>query len=287
MNVYLNDRILPLAEARLSPEDRGFLFADGVYEVVLAVDGRLFLWEEHLRRLRYGLAELEIDQPAADLEMVARDLLEANGQSEGRAVVYLQVTRGAASRSHRFPPEGTPPTLYGYAKAAPDIAAQVEKGIGVATAEDVRWARCDIKSIALLANSMAYEHAHREGAKEAVFVRDGLLVEGAHTNVFLVADGALSTPPEGRGMLSGVTRRAVLGLAEDLGIPCRVRAVEQSEVDSAEEIFVSGTTSDLTPVVGWDGRVVGGGAPGPVTRRLQAAYADLIAAHGGSAKDGV
>jgi len=281
MNVFLNDRILPMEEARISPEDRGFLFADGVYEVVLALDGGLVLWEEHLRRMLYGLNELGIAEPDLDLRKVARDLLAANGGGEGRAIVYLQVTRGAAPRSHRYPPAGTPPTVYGYAKAAPDIASQTEQGFGVLSVDDVRWSRCDIKSIGLLANSMAYERAHTEGAKEAVFVREGRIVEGAHTNVFLVIGGELHTPPEGRTMLSGVTRRAVIDLARGLGLPVCERAVHADEVAAAEEVFVTGTTSDVTPVVRWDGRTVGEGVPGPATRRIQAAYRELLR---GSAK---
>lgn len=276
MIVYLNGHYLPIEEARVSPNDRGFVFADGVYEVVRAIEGRIFLWDDHLERLRYGLKELRIREPDDSLKEIGLELLRRNGLDTGEAMVYLQITRGECPRSHRLPPAGTVPTVYGFAKPMPDTSDQCESGIGIITVEDLRWGRCDIKSIGLLANSLAYEAACEAGAKEAIFVRDGLLVEGARSNVFFVKQGTLLTPPEGRSMLSGITRKTVISLARELGIPVLVCPVAFSELPAMEEAFVCGTTSDITPVVRRNGEAVGSGLPGAVTRRLQSALRDRM-----------
>jgi D-alanine transaminase len=273
--VFLNGDYLPAADARISPEDRGFLFADGVYEVTRAINGRLFLWDAHLERLHYGLRELRIPAPQLDLAAMSIKLLEQNGLTDGEATIYLQITRGTAPRNHRLPPPETPPTVYAFAKAVPDMSARFAKGIGVITVDDIRWGRCDIKSIALLANSLAYTQAHENDAAEALFIRHSMLIEGAHTNAFIVRDGVLATPPKGN-MLNGVTRNAVIALAREHSIPVHERIIQKRELEDANEVFVTGTTSDVTPVVRIDGHPVATGAPGPVTRRLQAALHTLM-----------
>lgn len=273
--VFLNGEYIPADEARISPDDRGFLFADGIYEVTRTINGRLFLWDQHLERLHYGLRELRIPAPQLDLGAMCAGLLDRNQLITCEATIYLQITRGVAPRNHRMPPPETPPTVYAFAKAVPDMSARFANGIAAITVDDVRWGRCDIKTIGLLANSLAYTQAQENDASEALFIRHTLLIEGAHTNVFIVRDGVLATPPKGN-MLTGVTRNAVISLARDLSIPVHERIIQKRELDDACEVFITGTTSDVTPVVKIDGHPVAAGAPGPVTRRLQAALNELM-----------
>jgi D-alanine transaminase len=275
MLVYLDGAVLPLAEARISPEDRAFLFADGLYEALLARDGRLLFWREHEARLRHGLDALRLPlTDPAGLEGVAERLLAANGLVAGEAVVYLQVSRGAAPRAHAFPEPAVPPTVYATVKPRePHPADRVAKGVPAITVPDDRWARCDVKSTALLANVMAQQAAKEAGAHEALFVRDGVAIEGSHSNLFAVRrDGRLVTYPACNYILEGVTRNEVLRLAGALGVPVELAALPVAELRAAAEVFVTGTTTEVLPVTTVDGRPVGDGLPGPVTRRLREAY---------------
>ena len=273
MLVHQNGSVVPLAEARISPLDRGFLFADGLYEVALAWRGRLLLWAEHEARLRAGLRAIRLPFDTGPLAAAGEELLRANGLLDGFAVLYVQVTRGAAPRTHGFPDPPVPPTVYMTARAhrlhEEDFAAA---GVGVASVPDIRWARCDVKSTGLLANVLAQQQAHEAGAWEAIFVRDGLAIEGSHTNLFVVRDGELWTHPAGQSILEGVTRNVVLALAPDLGVVVREGAAGLADPASADEVFLTGTTTEVLPVVRVDGRTVAAGPPGPVTRRLRAAY---------------
>jgi D-alanine transaminase len=274
--VYLDGHFLPLTEARVSVEDRGFLFGDGVYEVLRASAGRLYEEEAHWRRLASSCREVALTLPeglpAGGLRALALELLARNGLGEGEATVYLQLTRGAAPRTHHFPPPGTRPTLYLSAAAfAPPWEART-RGVQAITLPDVRWSRCNIKSINLLPNTLAKQRAREAGAAEAVFVRDGVLTEGASTTVFAVLDGALVTHPNGPHILPGVTRDVVLALARAAGIPVHERPLRLEEREHFDELFVASTTLDLAPVVALDGQPVGAGRPGPVTRALQQAF---------------
>ncbi|HVS03447.1 MAG TPA: aminotransferase class IV [Thermoanaerobaculia bacterium] len=276
--VYLNGAFLPAGEARIAPDDRGFLFADGVYEAVLARRGAPLLWDQHMQRLAAGLEALAIapvDLPV--LHAVGRRLLRDNDLAGGDATIYLQVTRGAAPRSHAFPVPSVPPTVYVAARRLAAVEPELwARGVAVITVADTRWARCDIKSIALLPNVLAQQRAVSAGVWEAVFVRDGVPLEGSHSNLFLVAaDGVLWTYPECNYVLPGVTRRQVLRLAAELELPLREGVLPRG-LESAREVFLTGTTTFVMPVVRVDGRLVGDGAPGPVTRRLAAAYAALL-----------
>ena len=278
MHVYLDGEILPLAQARISPEDRAFLFADGVYEALVARRGRLLFWEEHERRMRGGLAALRIgNADVAALRSVAEELLRRNELLAGDALVYLQVSRGAAPRLHAFPDPPVPATVYATVKALPGHPSSlIAAGAAAATVADTRWARCDIKSTALLANVLAQQQAKDAGAQEALFVRDGVALEGGHSNLFAVRGGELWTYPACNYILDGVTRGHVLALAADLGIPVRLAALPLGDLYGADEVFLSGTTTEVMPVVMVDGRRIGAGTPGPITRRLRDAYLQLV-----------
>lgn len=275
MRVYLNGEYLPKTEARVSVDDRGFLFGDGVYEVTRALRGRLFAEAAHWRRLESGLTALRIRPPEGfgmeALRALSERLLRENGLHEGDATVYVQLTRGAAPRVHAFPSPETPPTVY--ATVAPfQVPWDVRRrGVAAITHPDQRWARCDLKTVNLLPNVLAKQHAKEAGAWEAVLVRDGVVTEGASTNVLGVVDGQLYTHPNGPRILPGVTRDVVLGLARELGLRVHEVPLRLEERHRWQELFLTGTTTDVQPVGSLDGTPVGNGQPGPITRALQAA----------------
>lgn len=273
MLVYLNGRFVPAEEATVPVDDRGFLFADGVYEVARVYGGRPYLMEAHLRRLADGLAALRID--LGDTHAIARAadrLIEENGV-EGDGTVYIQVTRGVAPRKHAFPPAGTEPTVYVAARPYTNHpAAWFEDGVEAITMSDNRWGRCDIKSISLLPNVLANQAAHAAGAFEALFVRDGVVIEGSHSNLWGVRDGRLITYPACNYILAGITRARVFELADELGIPAVEGMIHQDELFDMDELFLSGTTTEILPIVRVDGREILDGEPGPVSRKLLKAY---------------
>ncbi len=277
MQVYLNGEIRHKDEIRISPDDRGFVFGDGVYEVILAYDGRLFAAEPHLERLARSLAELKMPVPdTASLREVMTRLLRENNLEQGHATVYLQVTRGVAPRKHFFPPADTPGTVYIATAPFPPPEAEWENGVKVILIPDIRWARCDIKTISLQPNVLAAQQAKEAGAKEAVFVRDGAALEGAHTSFCAVFDGTLWTHPESHYILPGITRRVVLEICAEQGIPVRQYPIQADRLPAAAECMLLGTTTQVMPVIRIDETVIGDGRPGPVTRRLQQALDALI-----------
>jgi D-alanine transaminase len=265
---YFNGEFVPRDEVRISPDDRGFLFADGVYEVVRSYGGRLFCLDRHLARLTAGLAALRIDGvDSAALRGVCDELLRRNALGDGDALVYVQVTRGAAPRAHAFPTPPVRPTVYA-AVTAFRPKGDPAHGLRVITVPDVRWARCDIKSVALLPNCLAQQRARDAGAQEAIFIRDGVAIEGASSNFFGVFEGVVHTAPASNYILPGVTRSVVLELCREHGLEACEGPVYESELSRAEELFLAGTTIEVMPVVSVDGRPVGSGRPGPVARRL-------------------
>lgn len=278
MQVYLNGVYGDASAATISVDDRGFLFADGVYEVMRVYPRGIFLGDAHVARMRAGLAALHIDiTPADSLLEISERLLEAN-QLRGRdATIYAQVTRGAAPRKHAFPAADTPPTVYVAArpfKQHPD--SYFSEGCTAITVPDTRWSRCDIKTIALLPNVLANQAAHAAGAFEALYVRDGIVIEGSHSNLFAVLDGTLITYPSCNYILSGITRNFVIELARELQIPVRETGLLWEQLYRADELFLSGTTTEVMPIAAVDERQVGGGRPGPVTRRLMEAFRQQI-----------
>ena len=273
MQVYLDGEFVPAADAKVSVDDRGFLFADGVYEVIRIYDGRPYLMAPHMERLRQGLDALRIElDGTGPIERAADRLLEAN-EVTADGIIYIQVTRGAAPRRHAFPPPGTRPTVY---VAVRPISVHPQEywldGVTAITVPDNRWARCDIKSISLLPNVLANQAAHAQDAFEALFVRDGVVVEGSHSNLWGVHRGRLITYPASNYILPGITRGRVFQLADELGIEATEGMIYHDALYDLDELFLSGTTTEIMPVVRVDGREIVDGEPGPVTRKLFDAY---------------
>jgi D-alanine transaminase len=274
MLVYLNGEYVDHASARVSVDDRGFLFADGVYEVARVYDGRIFMMQPHMARMRHGLGELRIrDHMVDEIPAIADRLLGENNLRRGDATVYVQVTRGAAARAHAFPPPETAPTVYVIAKPFKQHpATYFEDGVAAVTVPDNRWSRCDIKSIALLPNVLANQQAKDHGAFEALFVREDVLIEGSHSNLFAVVAGELITYNMCGYILGGITRKLILDRAPEIGVPAREAPIHMRDFDKIEELFLSGTTTEVMPISKVDNRLIGDGAPGPVTRKLQEAF---------------
>jgi D-alanine transaminase len=274
MQVYLNGDYLDHANARVSVDDRGFLFADGVYEVARVYDGKIFLMGPHMDRMRHGLQELRIrDFMIDEIPEISERLLDANNLRRGDATVYVQITRGAAARAHAFPPPETEPTVYVIAKPFKQHpASYFTDGVATVTVPDTRWSRCDIKSIALLPNVLANQQAKDQGAFEALFVRDGVLIEGSHSNLFGVLNGELITYNMCGYILGGITRQLIMDRAPAAGIRVREAPIRMDDFEHIEELFLSGTTTEVMPISKVDNKMIGDGKPGPITRKLQEAF---------------
>ncbi len=267
---YLDGVFQPLDEVRISPLDRGFLFADGVYEVIPVYNGRPFRLHEHLERLHNSLTEIRLEHQQ-DWASLVNELVARNGG--GELSVYLQVTRGApAVRDHAFPTDGEP-TVFAMARPlkAPEPRA-LEQGLSAISVADNRWGSCHIKSVALLANVLARQQAVEQGADDAILVRDGQLTETSAGNLYLVHEGTILTPRADRRILHGITRLVVLELAAAHGIPCRETDLPAVMLTRAEEIWASSSTKEVLPVTRIDGRPVGDGKPGPVWQRMWSLY---------------
>ena len=277
MLVYLNGEYVPRERAVVPVDDRGFLFGDGVYEVSRALDGRVVDHDRHARRLARNLESMQIAGAGLDeatLQTISERLLAEGGLAAGHGTVYVQVTRGSAPRTHHYPdPRRVRPTVYVSVSPFAPLDAARAAGVRVITVPDIRWGRCDLKVVNLLPNVMAKQAAVLAGAHEAVFVREGVVTEGAATSVFAVVDGTVRTHPLGTAVLPGVTREIVLELAHALGLPVREEAVRMEELLRADELFLTSTTNDVMPVVTVDDRTVGSGRPGEATRQLAEAFA--------------
>lgn len=273
MIVYYNGQFLPKEEVCISPDDRGFVFADGVYEVACAYEGRMFELDAHLDRLDHSLREIRMTPPPRDeLKHIATELLHRTGFRDRHAKLYMQVTRGVAPRQHAFPANETTPTVYASAEAYQLPETQWERGVKVILHPDLRWARCDIKSVALLPNVMASQRAREEGAYEAVLEREGVVTEGSHSTFVGVFDRTVLTHPLTNRILPSVTREVVLDLCDDLGIPVEEAAIEVARLEEADELMLLGTTTGVMPVVRVGEKPVGDGRPGAITRQLQQAF---------------
>lgn len=275
--VYFNGSFAPKDQVRISPDDRGFLLADGVYEVTPAYHGQFLRLADHLERFERGLAALRIGVEMEPLTGIAGELLALNGLTGADgAYVYLQATRGAAPRGHAFPSPATTPTLYGFARRIEWWDAERrERGSRAILVPDLRWARADIKSIGLLPNVLAQQAAVEAGADDAILVHDGIAREGGHSNLFAVIRGTLVTHPCTAAILPGITRSIVLELAATLKIPSVEREITVDELANADEVFLTGTTTEVRPVVEIDGRRVASGRPGEITRALHDEYRTL------------
>jgi len=275
MIAYFNGIFMDKDKICISPEDRGFLFADGLYEVIRSYQGNLFKADDHLERLGYGAFHLKLKQTDfSRLKEIALELISRNDLTSHDATIYIQVTRGAARRSHAFP---TPlPDLTVYMTASKfdgtnALEAQ-EQGINVITVPDTRWARCDMKTTGLTANILANQEAVEKQAREAIFIRDGVMLEGTHSNFMAVFDDILVTAPLSNYILGGITRKFVLDLCQREKIRVKPGPIFEKDIHLASEIMIVGTTVEITPVVQMNGEVFSDGKPGPVVRTLQAAF---------------
>jgi len=267
--VYLNGSYLPLQEAKVSVLDRGFLFGDGVYEVIPVYYGKPFRLDSHLQRLDNSLAAIRLPNPHSRSEW--RDIFAPLVAADKNQYLYLQITRGAAEkRDHAFP-ENTAPTVF---TMCADIVpfAGTQDGIAAVTMDDSRWRLCHAKTITLLANILHRQAAVDQGGGEAILIKDGNVTEGAASNVFAVLDGVLVTPAPSPALLSGITREVILELAQKNAIPCRESAISVAELNSASEIWVTSSIRELIAVVELDGAVVGDGKPGPLWQTLNSLF---------------
>lgn len=263
--VYLNGDYLPLSEAKVSVLDRGFLFGDGVYEVIPAYAGKLFRLAEHVDRLNNSLTGIRLPLPhcVADWEAIFTPLLEADKDQ----YIYLQVTRGyAAKRDHGFPDQ-VAPTIFAMCSPISPFVGRIN-GIKAITLDDIRWQLCNIKAITLLANILLRQQALDQDCVEAILVKNGYVSEGAASNLFAVIDGELITPPKSNEILPGITRDVILELAEANRIPYREDVIALEALQNASEIWVASSTREIVPVIELDGIMVGDGKPGPCWQRM-------------------
>lgn len=274
--VYLNGHFTNASEALIPAMDRGFLFADGVYEVVPVFNGKPLRLQEHLQRLERSLNELQIQRSLTreQLTSLFLELIQRNGG--GDLSVYLQITRGAPpKRDHAFPSPPVSPTVFASASALGRTSVDnplVATGAKAITADDIRWLRCDIKSVSLLPAVLMRQRAVEADAAETIMLRDGLLTEGSSTNVFVVRQGRIATPPLSNLILGGITRALTLEIARSIGLTVEERDVTRSELLAADELWVTSSTKDMLPIVNLDGSKIGSGKPGPVWQKLARAY---------------
>jgi D-alanine transaminase len=269
---YLNGEFVPLQDARVSPLDRAFLYADSVYEVMPVYDGRVFRFREHFDRLDRSLGELRMRpvHSRAEWATICDGLVARNGG--GDMYLYVQVTRGAEFGRNHAPLPDIERTVFAFATALPPVTQErLERGVAAVTAEDTRWSRCDIKSTALLANVMLKQLAVDANAAETILIRDGMMMEGASTTVHVVLDGEIRTPPKSHSILPGTTRDVVSELAMRNGIPFQAAPVSAEQLRTASEVFIGAATIGTLPVTRLDGHPVGAGVPGPVFKRIHAA----------------
>lgn len=277
---YLNGKFLKGKEINISPFDRGFQFADGVYETVRLYNGKIFKLEEHFFRLKRSLSKLKINfNDFKKLKKAISELVKINSFTEEHLLVYLQITRGDFfPRQHFFPPPDIKPTIFISVTPFKPKETELKEGIKVILTNDLRWGRCDIKSTMLLPNIMARQEAFEKNAGEAILVRDGFITEGTHTNFFAVKDGKLYTHPSSDFILSGVTRKVILEICSENKIQFFEKKIKADELKSFDECMITGTISEVTPVIQVNNWKVGNGKSGPITLKLQEILCEMIAA---------
>ena len=272
MTVYLNGHYLPIEEAKISVLDRGFIYGDGVYELVPVYYRQPYRLRQHLQRLQRSLDGIRLANPRADSawEKIIRELISR--QPFDNQGVYLQVTRGVAKRDHAFP-TGVPPTVFLMSNPlATPSREQVERGVAVVTAADERWLHCDLKTTSLLGNVLARQLAAEAGAVETILFRNGYLTEASASNVLIVAGGLVVAPPKDNLILPGITYDAVFDLAREAGLPIEVRPVLKAEALAADEMWLSSSTKEVLAVTSVDGSAFAGGTPGPMFRKVHALF---------------
>lgn len=274
--VYLNGEFLPRTEAKISVMDRAFLFADGIYEVIPIYQGKLFRLSEHLKRLAYSLSEIRLASPHTDAEweVLLNELIQRNGG--GNISLYLQITRGCAPvRDHAFPKTAVSPTVFMMVSpmAAPYSSdLHREQGIKAVCLADIRWHRCDIKSVSLLPNALLRQQALDQGVDEAILIRDGQVTEGAASNIFIASNNRLYTPPLSHFILGGITRDLVMELAHKNQLQCAEKNITQEELMAADEVWMTSSTKEIAPITHVDGNAIGTGKVGSVWRTVAGWY---------------
>jgi D-alanine transaminase len=273
--IFYNGQFLEDNEAHISHKDRGYYFGDGVYEVFRVYNGKLYAKESHLQRLERSAAAIRLSLPYAEDEIASKleQLIALENLQEG--TVYIQITRGIAPRAHSFPGNAEPIVL-AFCNAVKRPVPLMRDGISAVTQPDIRWLRCDIKSLNLLPNVLAKQHAAERQAGEAILHRDGVVTECSASNVMIVKDGVIRTHPADHHILHGITRAVTIRLAAKLGITLSEERFSLDELMRADEVFITGTTVEITPVIQVDGEPVADGRPGPITKRLQAAFEQTI-----------
>jgi len=276
MKVIYNHAFYDWNYMHINIEDRGYQFGDGVYEVIRVYNGKPFRLDDHINRLSNSAKEIRMEVPLGYDELVSKfhNLIKYENINNG--TIYIQVTRGVEKRSHTFSKD-IDPILISYVRELPRPLDQISQGIKVITTEDIRWLRCDIKSLNLIPNVLAKQTAVDNGAKEAIFIRNnGIVTEGSSSNFFIVKEKSLYTHPADNFILNGITRKVVKELADSLGIPFIEKKFTIEEVLQADELFISGTTSEISPVIQVDNNYINDGKPGVITKELQAAFEKLI-----------
>lgn len=270
--VLINGEIVNREQAKIDIEDRAFQFGDGIYEVIRVYNGKLYQLDEHLIRLKRSADEIHLSLPFTleDFSRKIKQLTQDNQLEDG--IVYTQVSRGAAPRYHGFPSADVRPQFVAYTRAMPRPEANLKQGIKALLVEDIRWLRCDIKSLNLLPNVIAKQQAGEAGAFEAIQHRGDTVTEGSSSNVFMIKEGILYTHPATSLILNGITRTTVIELCGKLGFTIREEAFSVEQLLAAEEVFITSTTSEITPVVQINGQQIGSGTPGPITVQLQQSF---------------
>ena len=273
---FINGTFVPMAEAKVSIEDRGFQFGDGVYEVIRTYRGRPFELEAHLARLDRSATALDLKQPYSHDDWTRHILEGIRRAAYPESKIYVQITRGVAPRDHAYSDDATPTVVMTVREFHPlDRSVQVA-GVEAITTEDIRWGRCDIKSVNLLANVLARQQVKQAQVFEAILVNEGLVTEGAVSNVMVVQGGTVVTAPQGPRILSGITRTVVLDLARSEGLPVQERFVSQADLYEADEVFLTGTTVEVLAVIRVDGKIIGDGRPGLIAQRLAARFTSRV-----------
>ncbi|MGD6818059.1 D-amino-acid transaminase [Metabacillus sp. 113a] len=276
MKILMNDELIDREQAKVDIEDRGYQFGDGVYEVIRVYNGEVFTIDEHLERLKRSAGELKISLPyeLETLKNRIRELVSVNQVRDGG--IYMQVTRGVSARNHLFPGSDVSAQLAAYPIPSKRPAELQKSGVEVMTAEDIRWKRCDIKSLNLLGNVMAKQAAADAGKYETIFVRDGVVTEGSSTNFYAVKDGTVYTHPANHFILNGITRLKIMEACQNAGVDTVEKEIMASELGQYDEVFISSTTIEVMPVVKIDDRSYSEGRPGPITLLIQKAFRELL-----------
>lgn len=270
---YLNGELIPLSEAKISVMDRGFLFGDGVYEVISAYAGKLFLLEQHYLRLKYSLEAIKLDIPISlnDYQNICNQLLIANG--EGDQVIYLQITRGVSLKRHHEFPAQIQPTVFGYTwPLTVKSIVELSAGHTAITVPDIRWQRCDIKAISLLGNVLSKQQAIEAGVNDAILIRDGFAIEGAASSLFIVKDNVLFTPLKSSVMLNGITQDFILEIAAEEKFPFKRMNISEAMLHDADEIWLTNSTGEIIPIVELNGKKINQGQAGPVWLKMISWY---------------